>query len=407
MSPRRPVRRGINVVPRPGARGTTYRVQWRHPEVQGGKLQASPTFTRRGDAETLADLIADLGGAIEGADPRVKSGSLLADGPDAPPLPARAPSLPVPELPTTLGYWLDRWLDEVASPRSRGIYLGQILRLTPYRERDLAKWSEADTRAMVAELRAHPYANSTVGRTVDRLHSALRLAQRKGAIVAVPVKHSPKHTSPGVALEPGQVARLLDALPNQDSRDLINLLVLTGLRIGEALALEVRDVKPIAQAVIIDATYIRRRDMTGEVKSDNSDAEVYVPDEAWAVLTRRAAGHSSLSAHRLFVGRGRSETQYRRWLTEALERLAAEGDFPAGISFHDMRFTHGGWLLDKKWTSVNVAARLRNTPRMVDQTYRRTSTAAHVTMANEVGELMASGADELASKRRARMREGA
>ena len=260
---------------------------------------------------------------------------------------------------------------------------------------------------MVAELQAHPYANSSIARSVDRLHSAFGMAQRKGAIVEVPRKYAPTHKSPGKALTPSQAARLIEGQPNQDARDLVMVLLATGLRIGEALALEVRDLKPIAQAVLIDGTYQRRKGMTGEVKTGNSEAEVYVPDEGWEVLVRRAAGYPSTSAHRLFLRPGCRvvpENTYRDWFLAAVRRLEAEGDFPAEVTFHDMRHTHGGWLLDKKWTAVAVADRLRNTPQVVESTYARTSTAAHVSMAGDISELMGQGSDELAVRRREAIR---
>ena len=118
---RRRSRQHVIVAVLPRKRGDTYRAQWRYQ----GRLQWSPTYKLRGDAETVADHIEALGGRLTSDDPRVKSGSLLADGPDAPPHPSRETPATRPAQPTQLGYWLDRWIAEEGSPRSRRQYLDQ------------------------------------------------------------------------------------------------------------------------------------------------------------------------------------------------------------------------------------------------------------------------------------------
>lgn len=405
MSARRPARRGVNVATLARKGGDTFRVQWRYL----GKLQASPTFTRRGDAETLADLIADLGGAILATDPRVKSGSLIANGPDAPPLPeVPKPTPAARKLPTTLGYWLDRWIAEESSPRSRATYLDQARRLAPWRHLDISEWTHADSVQLVADLGA-TYKPSTTARAQDRLYSALRMAHRYGVLEVLPRRVNVKVKSPGISLTPGQVEALLGALPNDDVRELVLVMVETGLRFGEALGLQAGDLDHIGQTIKVQRSWVGPSSKrTGETKTANSEAEVLVPDDSWAVLVGRAEGKPDthelwLRAHSPHV----PERSYRDWYRDTVRELAARGELPPGVRLHDLRHTHGRWLLHKKWTVTAVADRLRNSPTEVMRTYGKTAPESHVAMAADISALMASGADELASKRRARMREGA
>lgn len=147
----------------------------------------------------------------------------------------------------TVGEWAQRWLAAQVhlKPATRHRY-GNLLRVQvlPHWQRlRLAEVTHADVAAWVAGLQADGYAASTIRQAHRVLSLMLALAVRDRRLTHNPaegVRLPRMHRKEPVFLTHGQVDELADACTSYEL--FIRVLAYTGLRWGEATALEVRRV---------------------------------------------------------------------------------------------------------------------------------------------------------------------
>ena len=366
-----------------GARGTSYRVYWQHD----GKRQYSPRYRRRDDALTLAAAVERLSGALLASDPRVTSHSIIRDGLDAP---ARvAPATPAP---VTLGHWLNVWVaTHGRKPSTRRTYATQIRRLEPWRNLDVTRWSYGHdgtpaTADIIADGLRTRYAERTCKETYARVESALHAARAAGVFTG------PKPATPawqirrrGYALDECQAAALLgwlDATGRGRSRDYMALLLGSGMRAGELCNLHStrEQIRTHMQAVRV-------------VEGKTGPRLIYLDDEAWRLV--RTLAMRAGAGGRLFA---KDPAAYRLALKAA---VAAMPDvLPADLRLHDLRHTHGSWLLDTgTFSPVEIAKRMGHSVEQLTEIYGHPFGDAHQRMAASVGARMATPAGGLAAVR--------
>ena len=119
-------------------------------------------------------------------------------------------------------------------------------------------------RAVVDRVMEMGYAPRTVGRVLMRLKSLFREALRLELIARNPAEavkiRPPGPTKTARALEPYEVARLLEAAETSRSKDmalLLRLILETGLRRGEALALQWRDIDLEAGELTVRRAWVK------------------------------------------------------------------------------------------------------------------------------------------------------
>lgn len=174
----------------------------------------------------------------------------------------------------TLGDYLDRWLVEHSAYVEVGTLIGYEtdvrLRIKPALERmRLNRLTAPDVRRLAADLRAQQLAPKTINNTLVTLKAALNRAVKDGLIT-----HNP---AAGVTLptEHREMDYLrLEEIPvylaacHDRYRPLAELLLATGVRIGEALALTWGDVDWRSGAIVI--TKAHKRSGVGSTKGDRS-----------------------------------------------------------------------------------------------------------------------------------------
>lgn len=87
-------------------------------------------------------------------------------------------------------------------------------------------------------------------------------------------------------LEPDEVVVLLNAMKNEQWHDMTELLVLSGLRVGEAVALTAQDVNMDARVLIIDKTMSTTIGELSSTKTSAGDRAVFIQDELVPVIER-------------------------------------------------------------------------------------------------------------------------
>ena len=294
-----------HIVVRTNQTGKVYDVRWRD---QTGRYR-SKTFRRLGDAEHhRATTIADL---------------------------ARGDWIDPARQAETVDMWARRWyaaktLRSSSSRRNRGIIDNQIL--PRWEGVPVGAVTFADVTDWITTLRAGGLSASSVKKARDVLSAVLSLAVQAGAIRANPAvgvatprveRHEQRFlTAP-------EVSALAGAMPRPDLERLVRVAAATGLRRGELLALETRDVD-------LD----RRRLHVRRAKTDAGVRPVPIPkhiepllaaqlDEGWRWVFPSTTG-TRMSGDNL----------YRRYFVPATVKAGV-----APLRFHDLRHTYAALMI--------------------------------------------------------------
>lgn len=167
-----------------------------------------------------------------------------------------------------------------------------------------------------------------------------------------------------VFLEHDEYARISIELRALDpnAADLADFLVGTGMRWGEATALQVRDINWTTGKVSVQRAWKRQDDNTfkiGPPKTKRARRQVKLNGEQLSMLRRHVAGRSPED----YVFRGgqgkawrHSNFYHRKWeraLKEAIDK--GLGKRPR---IHDLRHTHVAWLIGQNINPAAIQARL-------------------------------------------------
>ncbi|WP_199572663.1 tyrosine-type recombinase/integrase [Streptomyces murinus] len=166
-------------------------------------------------------------------------------------------------------------------------------------------------------------------------------------------------------LEHDEYARVAAEIEEQDARDLADWLVGTGMRWGEATALQVRDVNLIRGTVSVQRAWKRATSgdgpsyFLGPPKTKRARRVIALSPVQMDMLRRRMAGKKPESL--IFeTPRGklwRHDNFWRRRWVPAVEAAIAKG-LPKRPRIHDLRHTHVAWLIAERIPLPAIQARL-------------------------------------------------
>lgn len=203
---------------------------------------------------------------------------------------------PIRDANLTLAQWLDKWCATAleASDRRRAIkdlyatmaraHLAPSLGHLP-----LARLRPSDVEAMIVAKRDAGLSASTIRTLYSVLRAALEVAVRDGLVranVAVAVKRPVPERTDAVYLTAEQAQRLLTAVAGDRLEGLYRLMLATGLRRGEALALDWSDVDLEGGVVRVRRTLARTSKglELSEPKTERSRRTVPLPRSAVETL---------------------------------------------------------------------------------------------------------------------------
>lgn len=135
-------------------------------------------------------------------------------------------------------------------------------------------------------------------------------------------------------MEEDELKTLLDGMKVREWRDLTEFLVLSGLRIGEAIDLTHRDIGK--ESIRIDSTYGLLTHESGPTKTDAGKRDVTITPQLNACIQR--IRKRTIQSKRFLTGPNGSEIKYqtyRKYLAENSERLLGRR-----ISPHALRHTY-------------------------------------------------------------------
>jgi integrase len=260
------------------------------------------------------------------------------------------------------GPFLDTWLRDTikgsVSPVSYYTYEGHILALRPL----LGKWricdiTPQDVQRWVSLLSHDPETGkrlspSYVRSCYNRLASAMRTAVEWDMIERTPCRgirlpELPDQT--GVALSVAQVKALLAAASGHQHEPLIRLLLISALRIGEALALEWGDLDADRRTLRIRRTvhWQPGGQVAGPPKTKRSVRTIALDSTTMTALaTHRAEQRLARVAARVWVERDLMfpNTQGNYWASRQVRQefhdMCDEAGIPR-VRLHDLRHTSG------------------------------------------------------------------
>jgi integrase len=314
--------------------------------------------------------------------------------------------------------WLER---QDVRPRTRELYVWALEQhLIPrLGQRRLAQISCEEIAALISELRRNGLKGWTITSALRPLSIILAQAARKGRIPVNPMTQlergeRPKHDDqrPKRILSLDEMQALLQRADTEQYRALFELLLTSGLRIGEALGLTVSDLD--AKHSVIRVEYQLGRDGNRTpLKTEESIRAIDIPPQLMRRLLDLVAERGELfTPHALvFASRNKSGLM-RKVAREALKRAvkAAELAEPEP-TLHDLRHSHASMLIAMDFSVVDVQRRLGH--RKPDTTLRvyahqwKFRDAQRSEAGRQIGRLIAGeGAKALARPRLALPRAG-
>ena len=270
---------------------------------------------------------------------------------------------------TTVAEWLDRWLDGCrVRPSTLDAYRYTVknylvpilghLRVTALSHSHV----DAAVRQWSRELGPR-----TVRTYLTHLRIALNAARKAGLIAVNPAADvaSPKIPRRIIdPLSPADLSRLIAAATLKPQTWVIALLAATGMRVGEALALDVDDYDPRTGLVTISKTWTRQHG-TRAPKSENSVRTIRVPESARLAMTRAIGGRKSGP---VFLALGTRNRRRHGAVREAFAGLLA-GLGIAPRNLHQLRHSVASMLVASGESLADCASFLGDSVAVVIATY--------------------------------------
>jgi integrase len=309
--------------------------------------------------------------------------------------------------------WLER---QTVRPRTLEIYRWALnCHLIPYfGRRPLDQIQAEDVALFIAQMRRKQYKGWTITSALRPLSIILAQAARKGRIPVNPMSQlergeRPRHDDqrPKRILTLEEMRALVENAEGEQSRCLLELLLTTGMRIGEALGLAIADLEPDKTLVRIEHQLGRDGTRT-PLKTDESRRVVDIPPDLMrrmlALVNTRGARfnrHALVFASR--NGTGLERKVARRALDRAVKKAQLD---PPRPTLHDLRHSHASMLIALDHSLVEIQRRLGH--RKPDTTLRiyahewKYRDAQRSTIGAQLGRLFENGAAKAPVLTRAR-----
>lgn len=246
--------------------------------------------------------------------------------------------------------------------------------------------------AWVAELGEQGKAASTIRQAVFILAGILQTAVDDRMLAVNPAKDLGRGKLPKPAvrdhvfLDAGQVAALVAAGRTEQDRLILSVLSYTGVRIGEALALQVGDLDPVRGTVTVRRSV---SDLGGQLVVDTPKSDRWRTVGAPAALLARLAAHVAgrERADLVFPSRAGTMLQLGNWRRSFDAAVRRAGLAELGLTPHSLRAAFTSLAVESGLTVKDVQTQLgHQSPAVTLGIYARASNVS----AAKVGAAMGS-----------------
>jgi integrase len=294
--------------------------------------------------------------------------------------------------------WLER---QPCRDRTREKYSWALRRhLNPYfGRRQLDQISVDDVAAFIAAMSSKGLRGSTTLSALRPLSRILSHAARRGAIPVNPCSQLERGERPKLddqrpkrILSLEEMQAVIAAADGEQYQCLLELLLTTGVRIGEALGLAVCDLDR-AHSLIRVEYQLGRNGERAQLKTEESRRAIDIPPELVRRLVALVAARGVLDDPGALVFASRNGSGLERKVArEALKRAGkAAALAPPAPSLHDLRHSHASMLIALDVPVVDVQRRLGH--RKPDTTLRvythqwKEREARHSQIGRQLGDL--------------------
>jgi len=263
----------------------------------------------------------------------------------------------------TFASYAEQWLDGLTlRPGTIAVYRNAYKQqLEPaFGTKRLAEITPGDVARLVANMTRKNYSPYTIRGTLSPLGRIFNSGVRDGLIASNPVRALDKSERPPASngerrsLDEKELKRLLDQA-GKKWKPLLAVGALAGLRIGEALGLQWRDVDFDAGLIHVSRT-LGRDGQPGEPKTDRAKRSVGLAPELAALLKEHRIA-SPYKAPTSFVfagpdGKGRDHRSTAR----VVQRIAEAAKLEA-VTFHTLRHCFASLLITGSNLNVETVSR--------------------------------------------------
>jgi integrase len=261
--------------------------------------------------------------------------------------------------------WLDR---QTVRPRTLELYTWALSQhLVPY----FGRWrldhiSVDDVAAYIAHMRKKKLKGWTISSSLRPLSMILGQAARKGHIPVNPMTQlergeRPKHDDqrPKRILTLDEMQALLAATETLQTRCLFELMLSTGVRVGEALGLTAGDLD-LDGAIVRIECQLDRNGTRSLLKTAESRRAIDIPPRLMRKLRALLLQRGVLGAPDALVFVSRNGTGLERKVVRgALARAVKDSKIAAPApTLHDLRHSHASMLIALDYSIVDVQRRL-------------------------------------------------
>jgi integrase len=269
----------------------------------------------------------------------------------------------------TFEQYANEWLErQTVRPRTLEIYtwaLNQHL-IPAFGRRRLDQITPEDIAAFIAQMKKKGRKGWTITSALRPLSIILAQAHRKGRIPVNPMSQlergeRPSHDDqrPKRILSLDEMQKLLEAADSEHYRGLLELLLTSGIRIGEALGLTLADLD-VDNSLIHIRYQLARDGSRAALKTGEAERTIDIPPELMrrlvAVITDRGACFNPNAL--VFASRNETGLE-RKTARAALDRAFKAAGLPKPKpTLHDLRHSHASMLIALDYTLVDIQRRL-------------------------------------------------
>jgi integrase len=269
----------------------------------------------------------------------------------------------------TFQQYAEEWLErQTVRDRTLEIYRWALSKhLIPYfGRRRLDQITAEDIAAFIAHMKRKELKGWTITSALRPLSIILAQAARKGRIAVNPMTQLERGERPSHhdqrakrILSLDEMRALIDSADSELYKCLLELLLTSGLRIGEALGLTLGDLDPSDSLIRVEHQLARDGTRT-PLKTDESQRTVDIPPELMRRLLALITDRGDRFSPNAFVFATRNSTGLERKVARgALDRAVKNAGIAAPKpTLHDLRHSHASMLIALGYTLVDVQRRL-------------------------------------------------
>ena len=180
-------------------------------------------------------------------------------------------------------------------------------------------------------------------------------------------RHTPDVKNEITIITKDEYDRFIDVVDDPTERALFSTLFWCGLRIGEALALDISDYNAHRKQLNIYKSYNNHQQQISTTKTGNSRI-IAIPEQCYKDIDKLLDSYKEFEYEDTFPLFGFTRRLSKSTLERSKRKYIDEANVPY-FTFHELRHTHVSILIQLGMRDIDIAKRLGHSVQMVNETY--------------------------------------